>query len=89
MSTLPSPRCPCILIDKHQVNVTYAAPADGGNTQLPKGTQGMIASYQVTGVAEFAKKMEEEGEFVVLLCLHTSCCCLVELETTSESWPDS
>ncbi|CAM9800915.1 unnamed protein product, partial [Ectocarpus sp. 4 AP-2014] len=47
--------------DDHQVNVTYAGPADGGNTQLPEGTQEMIASYQVTGVADFAKKMEEEG----------------------------
>lgn len=52
--------------DEHQVNVTYAAPADGGNAQLPEGTQEMIASYQVTGVADFAKKMEEEGELIVL-----------------------
>lgn len=28
----------------------------------------MIASYQVTGVADFAKKMEEEGECIVLAC---------------------
>lgn len=44
-----------------KVNVTYAAPSDT-NKQLPEGTQPMIASYQVTGVAEFAKKMEDEGE---------------------------
>ncbi|CAB1098258.1 HSP70 [Ectocarpus sp. CCAP 1310/34] len=47
--------------ENFEVNVTYATPADGGNTQLPEGTQEMIASYQVTGVADFAKKMEEEG----------------------------
>lgn len=41
--------------------MTYAAPAAGANTQLPAGTQSMIGSYQVTGVAEFAKQMEEEG----------------------------
>lgn len=44
-----------------KVNVTYAEPADGAATQLPEGTQSMIGSYQVTGVAEFAKQMEEEG----------------------------
>ncbi|CAM9469770.1 unnamed protein product [Ascophyllum nodosum] len=43
-----------------EVNVTYAAAGEG-NTQLPEGTQLMIGSYQVTGVADFAKKMEEEG----------------------------
>lgn len=58
------------------MNVTYAAPAEGteANTQLPKGTQSMIGSYQVTGVAEFAKQMEEEGGFISctleLLCCH-------------------
>ena len=41
--------------------MTYAAAGEG-NTQLPEGTQLMIGSYQVTGVADFAKKMEEEGE---------------------------
>lgn len=44
-----------------QVNVTYAAVGEG-NIQLPEGTQSIIGSYQVTGVADFAKKMEEEGE---------------------------
>lgn len=45
------------------MNVTYAAPAEGTEaaTQLPDGTQSMIGSYQVTGVVEFAKQMEEEG----------------------------
>lgn len=43
------------------MNVTYAAPGEE-NTQLPDGTQPMIGSYQVTGVAEFAKKMEDEGK---------------------------
>ncbi|CAM9929756.1 unnamed protein product [Pylaiella littoralis] len=47
--------------ENFEVNVTYAAPAEGVNTQLPEGTQSMIGSYQVVGVAEFAKKMEEEG----------------------------
>lgn len=47
-----------------KVNVTYAIPAEGATTQLPEGTQSMIGSYQVTGVAEFAKQMEDEGEFV-------------------------
>lgn len=55
------------------MNVTYAALAEGteANTQLPDGTQSMIGSYQVTGVAEFAKQMEEEGGWVFS--------CLVEL----------
>lgn len=47
------------LVEK--VNVTYAAPAAGAHSQLPEGTQSMIGSYQVTGVEDFAKKMEEEG----------------------------
>eukprot|EP00903_Cladosiphon_okamuranus_P014439 g13397.t1 len=49
--------------DNFEVNVTYAASAEGSGsaTQLPEGTQSMIGSYQVTGVAEFAKQMEEEG----------------------------
>lgn len=59
LSPLVLPQCP--LIYKIKVNVTYAAPAEGVNTQLPEGTQSMIGSYQVVGVAEFAKKMEEEG----------------------------
>lgn len=42
------------------MNVTYASNGDG-NSQLPEGTQNMIASYIVTGVADFAKKMEDEG----------------------------
>lgn len=42
------------------MNVTYAAAGEG-NSQLPDGTQSMIGSYQVTGVADFAKKMEDEG----------------------------
>ena len=48
------------------MNVTYAAPSQGteATTQLPEGTQNMIGSYQVTGVAEFAKQMEEEGRWV-------------------------
>lgn len=49
------------------MNVTYAAIGEG-NIQLPEGTQSMIGSYQVTGVAEFAKKMEEEGDLRMCMC---------------------
>lgn len=59
--------CVCVF----KVNVTYAAAGEN-NTQLPPGTQTMIASYQITGVADFAKKMEAEGEeryFPILLVL--------------------
>lgn len=44
--------------------MTYAATGEG-NKQLPEGTQRMIGSYLVTGVADFAKKMEEEGELLI------------------------
>lgn len=43
------------------MNVTYAELSET-NKQLPEGTQPLIASYQVSGVADFAKKMQNEGE---------------------------